>query len=57
MIFMNFSFLLTARCVDEDGVDLHIAEMLYSPRHRLRPLAEWRALIQPLGTQPDTARG
>ena len=36
-----------------DGVDLHIAEMLDRRRRRLRPVAERRWRIEPLGAQPD----
>ena len=38
-----------------DGVDLHIAEMLDRGRGRLRPLAERRRRVEPLGAQPDAA--
>ena len=41
---------------DADGVDLHIAQMLHRGRHRLRPLAEGRRGIEPLGAQPDAPR-
>ena len=38
-----------------DGVDLHIAEMLDRGGGGLRPLAEWRRCVEPLGAQPDPA--
>ena len=38
-----------------DGVDLHIAEMLDRGGGRLRPLAERRGYVEPLGAQPDPA--
>ena len=37
-----------------DGVDLHIAEMVDRRRHRLRPGAERRRRVEPLGAQPDS---
>ncbi|GEC49979.1 hypothetical protein BJA01nite_76210 [Bradyrhizobium japonicum] len=38
---------------DVDGVDLHITEMGDRIRHGGCPLPERRALVQPLGMQPD----
>ncbi len=38
-----------------DGVDLHVAEMFDRGGHRLRPLAERRRGVEPLGAQPDPA--
>ena len=38
-----------------DGVDLHIAEMFDRGGGGLRPLAERRRYVEPLGAQPDPA--
>ena len=47
--------VVVAALDDVDGVDLHIAEMLDRGRRRLRPLAERRRRVEPLGAQPDPA--
>ena len=38
-----------------DGVDLHVAEVLDRGRSRSGPIAERRALIEPLRAQPDAS--
>ena len=45
--------MVMAALDDVDGVDLDIAEMGDRIRHGLRPIAERRARVQPLGTQPE----
>jgi hypothetical protein len=37
-----------------DGVDLHIAEMLYRGGNRRRPVAERIRRIEPLGAEPNS---
>ena len=38
-----------------DGVDLHVAQMRHRRGRRLRPLAERRGAVEPLGAQPDAS--
>ena len=47
--------MMVAALDDVDGVDLHIAEMLDRGGRRLRPFAERRLDVEPLGAQPDAA--
>ena len=47
--------VMVATLDDVDGVDLHIAQMLDRGGRRLRPLAERRRRVEPLGAQPDAA--
>ena len=45
--------VVVAALYDVDRIDLHIAEVLHCPGHRLGSIAERRRLIQPLGPEPD----
>ena len=38
-----------------DGVDLHVAQMRNRRARRLRPVAERRGAVEPLGAQPDAS--
>jgi hypothetical protein len=38
-----------------DGIDLDVAEMLHRGARRLRPVAERRGPVEPLGAQPDAS--
>ena len=49
--------MVVAALDDIDGVDLHIAEMLDRDSRRLRPFAERRLGVEPLGPQPDGGAG
>ena len=45
--------MMVAAFDDVDGVDLHIAQMPDRGGRRLRPLAERRRGVEPLGAQPE----
>ena len=45
--------VVVAALDDVDGVDLHVAEMLDRRARRLRPVAERRRRVEPLGVEPD----
>ena len=45
--------MVVAALDDVDGVDLHVTQMFDRGHRRLRPVAERRARVEPLGAQPD----
>src|SRR5690606_12027446 len=48
---------MVVRALDDvDRVDLHIAQMLDGGAGRLRPGAEGRGRVEPLGVEPDAPR-